>query len=218
MNNPAGTDSQRNPALSLGDITLAVLAGGQGSRMGQPKGLLQVRGQPILHHLLRRWNWPGPTLLVTAPGREHPPAWEEFDREVSDPIAGEGPLRGILTALDTAQTELVIITTVDMPGIGRPQLKWLLEQAINQPNSPGAVFKRMAAEGEVLEPFPAVLQRTLRHKTRASLERQEGGVQRFLGICGVVTLRAAADWPASLWVNLNYPADIEAYMKEEMAL
>ncbi|MDB5911273.1 MAG: hypothetical protein JWP34_5390, partial [Massilia sp.] len=81
-----------------GDVTLAILAGGEGSRMGKAKGLLRVGpepGQPILGYLLNRLAWRGPTMLVTAPGRDHPPGWEQFDRELIDPEAGGGPLRGV---------------------------------------------------------------------------------------------------------------------------
>ena len=39
-------------------------------------------------------------MLVTAPGFERPPGFERFGREVVDPIAGIGPLRGVLTAIE----------------------------------------------------------------------------------------------------------------------
>ena len=59
-------------------VTLAVLAGGEGSRMGLPKAELAIQDKPLLTFLLDRLKWPGPTLLVTAPGREHPPGFEQI--------------------------------------------------------------------------------------------------------------------------------------------
>src|SRR5918993_4259845 len=109
----------------LSHVTLAVLAGGEGSRMGRPKAELQVAGVPILRHLLRRFDWPGPTLLVTAPGRERPTGHEAFTREVSDPSPGHGPLRGILTAIEHARTPSLVVVAVDMPFVARDQLAWL---------------------------------------------------------------------------------------------
>ena len=44
--------------------------------MGQPKGNLHVNGIPLPEHVWRQANWPGPTLLVTAPNRERPPGAE----------------------------------------------------------------------------------------------------------------------------------------------
>src|SRR6195952_3674281 len=103
--------------MSLKQTTLAVLAGGESTRMGEPKAALRVGGKPILQYLIERFAWPGPTLLVTAPGRERPPGWERFDREVPDPVAGAGPLRGVMTALEAIKTPFVAVVTVDMPGI-----------------------------------------------------------------------------------------------------
>src|SRR3954467_7419583 len=103
------------------DVALAVLAGGAGSRMGGPKAWLEVGGRPILEHLLDRFAWPGPTLLVTAPGLERPPGHERFTIEATDSVPGGGPLQGILTALRALRAPLpsrsVVVTTVDMPRV-----------------------------------------------------------------------------------------------------
>ncbi len=93
--------------------------------MGAPKGVLALDGRPILERLLDRLDWPGPTLLVTAPGREHPPGWRLFTNEATDPVAGEGPLRGILNGLEHASTEEVVVVPVDMPNVTRAPLAWL---------------------------------------------------------------------------------------------
>src|SRR5205814_3287875 len=103
-------------------VTLAVLAGGAGTRMGQPKAWLQYNHQPILNYLLSRWRWPGETLLITSPGREYPPASSRFDRVIIDPIPDQGPLPGVLTALESTRTDLLIIATCDMPPFEKTHL------------------------------------------------------------------------------------------------
>ena len=80
-------------------VTLAILAGGEGRRMGLPKQNLEINSRPILEFLLDRLTWPGPTLLVTTPSRQHPPGADRFDAEEVDAIENQGPLRGILTAM-----------------------------------------------------------------------------------------------------------------------
>src|SRR3954471_1425448 len=109
-------------SMNEAEVTLAILAGGRGERMGKPKGLLRVGDQPILTCLLKRFSWRGPTMLVTSPGRERPPGAEDFDLEVADPIEGKGPVRGVLTALENSTTENLIVASVDMPLVGREQL------------------------------------------------------------------------------------------------
>jgi hypothetical protein len=83
--------SSRGRAQSA--VTLAIVAGGAGRAWGCPKAEIRIEGRPILEHLLDAIRWPGPTMLVTAPGREHPPANERFDREVVDAVAGGRAVR-----------------------------------------------------------------------------------------------------------------------------
>src|SRR5437588_92808 len=112
-------------------MTLAVLAGGEGSRMGAPKGSMQIAGDPILAYLLRQLAWPGPTMLITAPGREHPSGHELFDAEFTEVIA-RGPLGAVLTALENLRTPFLAVVTVDMPGIQSRQIIWIADQLNDQ--------------------------------------------------------------------------------------
>jgi molybdenum cofactor guanylyltransferase len=198
------------PANPASNVTLAVLAGGAGLRMGQPKGGLMIGDVPILRFLLDRWAWPGPTLLVTAPGRERPPGGERFDREVSDAIAGEGPLRGVLTALDHIETGAAIVVTVDMPDVTREQLQWLEMQLSAE--SLGVMLRRGAGGRELIEPFPLVVRGEAAPVIRERLALGERSVHRLADVAGFSVLPAPDTWPVSTWVNLNEPADYAAFV------
>ncbi|HEY8665796.1 MAG TPA: NTP transferase domain-containing protein, partial [Tepidisphaeraceae bacterium] len=141
--------------------TLAILAGGQGSRMGRPKAQLELDGQPILTYLLNRFAWKGPRYLITAPGAEHPPGATEFDLEIADPPAPcdkpLGPLRGILTALENLHTPLLMVTTVDMPALETVHLSYLLNQLVRLPDLAGLMFTREIEGKRIPEPFPLAL-------------------------------------------------------------
>lgn len=195
-------------------VTLAVLAGGEGARMGRPKGTLQIRGRPILGYLLDRFAWPGPTLLVTAPGREHPPGWELFDREVADPVAGLGPLRGLITALEAAVTPLVLVTTVDMPGIEPAQLEWLIQQLDEREEAAGVMCCRPGDAGEedvIIEPFPCAFRTSAAGDLRHRLEAGQRSIHG-LAAAGIADLvPAPARWLPRLWVNLNRPEDLRRF-------
>ncbi len=185
-------------------ITLAVLAGGAGSRMGRPKGLLTIAGRPVLAHLLDRLAWPGPTLLVTAPGRERPPAADRFDREAVDAVADQGPLRGVLTALEAAATPRLAVATVDMPGVTRQQFDWLAEQL-------GGGLGVMTDRAGRTEPFPLLLRAAAIDTVRDRLAGGRRSVQGLAAEAGFAVRPAPADWPASVWANLNTPADLERF-------
>ena len=186
-------------------ITLAILAGGEGSRMGKPKGMLAVCGRPILSYLLERFQWKGPTLLVTAPGREHPPGWKEFDREVVDAVVGEGPLRGVLTALEGSESELTLVTTVDMPEVGREQLIWLAEGIDGA--AQGLLVRRLSS-GRI-EPFPSIFRADAAALIRLRLAEGQGSVQA-LGGCEAMTV--PAEWAERIWTNLNRPEDFKKWL------
>jgi len=185
-------------------VTLAILAGGRGERMGKPKSSLRVGDQPILSYLLKRFAWRGPTMLVTSPGREKPPGAQKFDREVVDPVEGMGPVRGLITALENSQTENLIVASVDMPLVEREQLLWLLERMEERPKA-SAVMLRFDA----LEPFPSISR-----KERAERPLCENASMRSLTkIDGFEVLPAPAYWWHDIWPNLNEPADLAALQR-----
>ena len=186
------------------NATLAILAGGEGRRMGRPKGELRVGGTPILTYLLDRFAWPGPTILVTAPGRERPPGAERVDREVTDPVAGEGPLRGVLTALGATETELLVVTTCDMPRIEGRHLVWLAEE-IGRHRDAQIV---MLSHGGQPEPFPLALRRTALPLLTDHFARGGRSMHSILQISGAVLLPAPDVWSDTTWANLNTPGDL----------
>ena len=213
------------------DVTLAVLAGGEGSRMGRAKGELELGdGRPVLEYLLDRWFWPGPTLLVTAPGREHPPSWRRFTREVADPLAGEGPLRGVMTALEHTTTELVVIAAVDMPNIESEHLTWLARVLCSIPDLLGVMFTRpddVNGEDRVtpdvrgvpgvpaakLEPLPLAL----RAAALPWLARRHADGRRSLhsladDAAAVARVPAPSGWPDETWLNVNRPDDWRRFL------
>ena len=194
--------------VEMGLVTLAVLAGGEGVRMGGAKSGLRIGGVAILQYLLERLDWRGPALLVSGVGNERPVGWELFDREVTDAVRGEGPLRGVLTALDGAETEVVALVTVDMPGVGREHVEWLAGQL---GDDAGVMMSRVVEGVERVEPFPCVF----RKGVRASVERRLGEGRRSVHSLGeearVKIVPAPLAWGERVWVNLNFPEDLEGF-------
>ena len=190
--------------------TLAILAGGEGSRMGRSKTELSLSGMPLLEYLHGRLDWRGPTMIVTAPGRERPVGAGVFDREVTDPVAGAGPLRGMLTALEQARTPLLVAAALDMPGIARLQLNWLCGQLDTAPERAGVLLRR----GGLLEPLPCAFRvDAAAPLVRAALDAGRRSVRSLLEVSDFVAVDAPADWGDDVWTNLNDPAAWEAYVR-----
>lgn len=201
------------PPPDLREVTLAVLAGGEGSRMGLPKAELRLDGRPILHALLERIAWPGPTLLVTAPGRERPTGHERFTREVTDPSPGEGPLRGLLTALENAPTAWTVVTAVDLPMIGREQLEWVIHAAKARPHADSLLVYQSLPGGRQLQPFPSAFRGDAVPVVRRLLAANRRSLHALLDEPTTAAIDAPGDWPEDSWLNLNTPEDLESYAR-----
>jgi molybdopterin-guanine dinucleotide biosynthesis protein A len=194
------------PEPDLRAVALAVLAGGEGSRMGYPKAEICLGGRPILNLLLEQFAWPGPTLLVTAPGREHPTGWEAFTREVTDPVAGEGPLRGVLTALENSPVASVVMTAVDMPGVRQDQLRWVAAALLQS----GGALGLMLRQAGMVQPLPSAFSVDAIPLLRESIAAGRRSLHGLSKGSRIIVLDAPAEWPPETWTNLNSPEDLDA--------
>lgn len=197
--------------MSHPPATLAILAGGAGSRMGRPKSLLTVRDRPILEYLLQRFDWRAPTLLITTPGREEPPGHHLFSAEATDPTPDLGPLRGVLTALEACATPLLAVGTVDMPCLTAAHFKFLLAAIESRPNCLGVMLRRQDSGMERIEPFPSVFRIAARGLIAAELQAGRRPVHALCERESFITVEAPQDWPERTWTNLNHPEDLDRF-------
>jgi molybdenum cofactor guanylyltransferase len=203
--NPRVFANAPNPSAA----TLAILAGGIGSRMGMPKALLQIDGKPILSWILEQLNWPGRTMLVTAPAVMNPPGCEHFANCVTDPQDGLGPLRGILTAVENLSTPIVVVIPVDMPNIRATQLNWLLRQLDENQKILGIMCRPHSASR--IEPFPCAFRAAAKGVIAARLAAGRGSVQQLADEPSFTVIDAPQSWPADTWVNLNDPESLRKF-------
>jgi molybdopterin-guanine dinucleotide biosynthesis protein A len=188
--------------------TLAILAGGRGSRMGATKDRLTVAGQPILLHLLGRLAHVGPTLLVTSPEHPEPVGHERFDRIAFDHTVGVGPLAGIIAALEGAGTETVCVLSVDMPNVGAEHVAWLREALADRPAAVGLMCRRTDGVGGQIEPFPGIFRAAAAGAVSAHLAAGGRSVHSLLDLPGFEAVTVPAEWPDDVWLNLNRPDDL----------
>lgn len=200
------------------DVTLAVIAGGAGSRMGGPKWGLMVEGRPVLERLVERMAWEGPMVLVLGAdtGASPDPSLrsrlflDAFTDIVHDERPGEGPVAGILGALRPCETEWMVCVPVDMPGLSGEHARWLAAAGARR-GCTCCITRRQMGGSWQLEPFPLLV----RCAATGSIDRAwRGGLRamRDLGSMeGAVVLDAPQEWGEEVWVNLNTPGDLRAY-------
>ena len=105
-------------------ITIAIQAGGRSSRMGRDKALLPLGGRPLIEHVLQRVAGLGDEVLITT-NRPDDYAFLGL-RMVGDRQPGAGALDGLLTALEAARGDRVLLLACDMPFVSHPLLDHML--------------------------------------------------------------------------------------------
>ena len=95
-------------------FTVAILAGGQSSRMGADKSFVPVLGRPMIEHVLARLADLGQaeTILVT----NRPDAYAYLALPTyTDVIPAKGALGGIYSALHYSPSPYTLVLACDMP-------------------------------------------------------------------------------------------------------
>lgn len=105
-------------------LSVVVQAGGQSSRMGRDKALVQLAGLPMIQHVLARLVGLGDETLVTT---NNPDALEFLGLPlIPDEEPGAGALWGLRTALRAARGNAVLVVACDMPFVNRLLLEHLI--------------------------------------------------------------------------------------------
>lgn len=104
-----------------------ILAGGQSSRMGANKALLDFDGEPLIQRLATRFAaWFDQVVVVT----NTPDTYRFLELPmVSDRTPGLGPLGGLEAGLSASRYEHAFFCAVDMPFVSRALIGHMLQLA-----------------------------------------------------------------------------------------
>jgi molybdopterin-guanine dinucleotide biosynthesis protein A len=187
-----------------------VLAGGGSTRFGRDKALVEVGGTPMLKRMIELLRQVTKEVRIVAAANKY----TAFGvTTVEDRWPGEGPLGGIITALEdaartAARPEWNLILSCDMPFLTREWLALLCERA---GRSKAQVVFPHSTSGP--EPLCACWQTAAAAKLRSEFE---SGVRKVTA--GIALLRAEvldeADWKrfdsaGRLFWNMNTAADYD---------
>ena len=107
--------------------TLALLAGGGSSRMGQQKSLLEYKGRPLIAYIYERLEPLFSEVLISTSGGNHLPGELQSVRTVLDEVTGFGPIAGIAASLAAASYQTVFIAACDIPTIHHDLVAGMLD-------------------------------------------------------------------------------------------
>lgn len=105
------------------NVSIVIQAGGQSSRMGVDKGLVELCGRTMIENIIDRLEIFADEMLITS---NLPQKYERFGVKVySDIYKNYGALAGLHTALSFATNEMVFVIACDLPFVNRKLFKFM---------------------------------------------------------------------------------------------
>lgn len=185
-------------------LTLGILAGGQSSRMGRDKALLEFGQGTLLDHVVARYRTGGPVLVST---RKAGPGDDGRYPVVYDTTEGEGPFVALASLLQAVTSPCVLVIGCDQPHLPPDIGARLLARL--EPGDDGVILEW---EGR-LEPFPALIRVRC---AGAILAHAQAGARKANGWIDVAAARPIpareilGDDPGRKLASLNRPGDYAA--------
>jgi len=184
------------------DVTLVVLAGGRGQRMqGQDKGLLVYRGRRLVDRVCDALSKQTKQIMISA-NRNLEQYRQTGFPVISDSVDGyQGPLAGMLSAMQQATTRWILSVPCDSPNIADDYVDRMLSAA--QLSDCEVV---VASDGARIQPVYALLATRL----AGALESYLASGQRRTGQWLSAQPHATAhfDQASGIFTNFNTPADL----------
>lgn len=143
-------------------ITGIILAGGKSSRMGQDKGLLELKGKPLVEYSIEALKPLCSEIIIIANSDDY----KQFGVPVySDIYINKGPLGGIYTGLKNSKSETNIILSCDTPFITSEYLKWLISK-----HSTSITFSTW---GDKIHPLASIFDRSTIDSIKDLIEKDQ---------------------------------------------
>lgn len=181
--------------------TAIVMAGGESKRMKQDKRFLMINGRTMIEHACHQLLYQFDQVLVSVnnldniklPGADI----------VRDSVPDQGPLMGIVSALEASSSDLNLVVACDMPDINITFARQMLSQAEGYD-----VVVARSAESR-LEPLFAVYRKSVLNVMRELLSSGERRIKPVFEHCRVRYIDLPSAKPL---VNINTMADYKAYI------
>jgi FdhD protein len=190
------------------DVAGVILAGGESSRMGRNKALLEVNGERMIETAYRRMaELFDEVLLIT-----NTPEIYDFIpcRKIADIYPGMGPLGGIHAALTNSVAARAFITACDMPSLNSQLIRELC-------SIQGGVDVVIPETSGGLEPLHAVYAKSCLPKMEMMLQAGERRILSFFDLAQVRLVPrgriAALDPDYASFRNINTQEDYRLLAK-----
>ncbi|WP_284140090.1 MULTISPECIES: molybdenum cofactor guanylyltransferase [unclassified Virgibacillus] len=181
-----------------------ILAGGQSSRMGTNKALLNIGGKSAIEHVADKLHACCDDVIIISNDRE---PYIFLNLSIfPDNFPHKGPLAGMETALQNVQADAYLFAACDMPLIEPRLYMYLLTQLGNY----DAVVPSYNGQ---LHPLAGIYRRTILPKLQNQLTTNNLRVRTLLDQVNVLYMKEFPGFESDIlenhFFNMNYPVDYE---------
>jgi molybdopterin-guanine dinucleotide biosynthesis protein A len=168
--------------------------------MGSDKAFVKLNGRMLMDHALRRFKAFECDIFVVGPKA----TLNAFGRVVEDRYPEAGPLAGIHAALERSDTELCLITAVDVPLVPASLLERLIQVARDQ-----KVEVVLPKTSNGFQPLCALYHKSFGTAAEAALKAGERKIDKVIFSRPHVVFDVEAEgFSSEMFVNINSPEDV----------
>lgn len=183
-------------------VTGVILAGGLARRMGhQDKGLLGFKGKAMVDYAIEAMGTLADPMIINANRNIH--EYQKFGMPVVSDLTGsfDGPLAGILTAMQFAETGILLVMPCDSPFFKAHHLQKLLESREDEQADVAIAF-----DGERLHPIFLAVKTCLKDNLQAYLDSGQRKVETWLALQNTVKVDFSNE--PDIFININSFAEL----------
>jgi len=178
-----------------------LLVGGQSTRMGAEKYLMNVNGQPQYVHLHQLLSDAGLDVCISCNLEQYKTIPSDYYRLV-DQYDAIGPIGGLLAAINHSPEEAWLMVACDLVNVNADTIATLIDAVDDEHD----IITYQGADSKYLETTITIYKPSAFREVLDTVEMGLYSLQRVLSNCKVKTINPAED---SELKNVNSPEDLK---------
>ncbi len=191
--------------LQIKNITVVILAGGKGRRMGgQDKGLINYKNSSLVKHVIDAISLQSNKIIINA--NRNLDEYSAFGYPVVEDTLNDfqGPLAGFLAAMSSVNTDYILTMPCDGPVIIDDYVN-KMKQGLNESTADLAI----ASDGTRMQPVYALIPLKLIESLQQFLQTGERKIDLWYQQHDFTLVEFDAD--SDFFTNINTPQDLQKH-------
>ena len=185
-----------------------VLAGGKSSRMGFDKSTMVLQNKKLIESTIKKLDSLFDDIIISVDSIEKKSEFNH-DNIAVDEVKGVGPLGGMISALEMAQSDKLFVIPCDMPVIDTKYISFMMKYMDDNEII-------LSEKNGYFEPFPGFYSKSLIPRIEELINQNRRSI-RAIFECSRTKVISESEWKKlgfseEIFTNLNTTQDVEKYL------